>query len=619
MGDATQIDDWLDRWEELREQGQGVSVQKFVEAYLQAEPPELIEQFRSKAVALESMADRLKSAQNDSPQVPDASGIQLKPGLVIQGYKLESKLGSGGFGEVWKAHAPGGFKVALKFVRLGNRVGKIEKRALKIIREIRHPNLLTAFGAWQNEQILMIAMELADQTLADRYQEAVHKGHMGIPREELLEYFNEAAKALDYLNEARHQLTDGPPVAIQHRDIKPQNIMLCGGSVKVGDFGLVQLVDASMVGHTGGMTVAYAAPEFFDGKTSNRSDQYSLAVTYCHLRGGRLPFDGSQAQVMAGHMSREPYLSMLPIEERASVAKALAKQPADRWPNCRAFVNALQHTSVGNLADTLPPNFASANHSTLNGLSDQETDTSGQPTPAVPVLRQQPQRPLLPVVIGTVVGTALLVMILVFALSGNKEANVGGSDQNDPTATDGEINKKQPENDTPPIKPNGPVVPPDPPKPPQENPITVPVPVDPLPPLKKPEEPATTPPQKLPRITPPPPQKENPGNSTNKPPQKPSVPIPPVRDPVLGKWVSKRGTVLSYHEFQPGGKYVFRRDTTRTALGTWRREGELVHFQTTSSDPQMQIDKWMRITRVGVDTISVLMDGERAYVWERVK
>ena len=50
------------------------------------------------------------------------------------------------------------------------------------------------------------------------------------------------------------------------------------------------------------MTPAYAAPEFFKKQTSSQSDQYSLAVTYCHLRGGRLPFTGGMAEVMAGHL-----------------------------------------------------------------------------------------------------------------------------------------------------------------------------------------------------------------------------------------------------------------------------------------------------------------------------
>jgi WD40 repeat protein len=98
------------------------------------------------------------------------------------------------------------------------------------------------------------------------------------------------------------------------------------------------------------MTALYAAPEFFQGKTSQHSDQYSLAVTYCQLRGGRLPFSGDPAQVMAGHLHGQPDLTMLPESERPAVARALAKDPGQRWPSCTAFVQALavMGRSVGN-------------------------------------------------------------------------------------------------------------------------------------------------------------------------------------------------------------------------------------------------------------------------------
>jgi tetratricopeptide (TPR) repeat protein len=100
------------------------------------------------------------------------------------------------------------------------------------------------------------------------------------------------------------------------------------------------------------MTFAYAAPEFFRGETSGRSDQYSLAVTYCHLRGGRLPFHGNDAQLMAGHLGQPPDLTMLPPEERVAVARALAKDPDDRWPSCRDFVDAVR---VGRVSGPVTP------------------------------------------------------------------------------------------------------------------------------------------------------------------------------------------------------------------------------------------------------------------------
>src|SRR5262245_50009339 len=155
------------------------------------------------------------------------SSDTIGPGAEpVPGYTLIECLGRGGFGEVWKAKGPGGFRVALKFVRLAEQVGPAELRALQVIREVRHPHLLATFGSWQVDDSLIIAMELAERTLLDRFREAVAQGHPGIPTPEVHEYFLEAAKGLDYLNEPRFAVEGGGPQGIQHRDVKPANLLL---------------------------------------------------------------------------------------------------------------------------------------------------------------------------------------------------------------------------------------------------------------------------------------------------------------------------------------------------------------------------------------------------------
>src|SRR5205807_3958858 len=151
-------------------------------------------------------------------------------------------------------------------------------------------------------------------------------GAAGIPGPELWEYLREAAKGIDFLNEPRHALGGRTGVGLQHRDVKPANILLVGTGVKVADLGLVRLLERTHASHSGALTPAYAAPEFFAGQTSRQSDQYSLAITYCQLRGGRLPFSGSMAKIMHGHVTSSPDLTMLPQPERPPVARALAKR-----------------------------------------------------------------------------------------------------------------------------------------------------------------------------------------------------------------------------------------------------------------------------------------------------
>jgi formylglycine-generating enzyme required for sulfatase activity len=295
------------------------------------------------AVTPAALPDTAAPPSVTNPTGGTAGRLRLEAGAEpAPGFTLVQCLGRGGFGEVWKATGPGGFPVAMKFIPLGEQAGAVELRALALMKDARHANLLGQFGAWKRNGVLIVAMELADRTLSDRLREAVREGLPGIPRAELLDYLQEAAKGLDHLN----------GLGVQHRDVKPQNLLLVGGSVKVADFGLAKVLEQSRVSHTGAMTPAYAAPEFLRKEVSAHSDQYSLAVSYCQLRGGRLPFTGDQAQMVTGHLMFPPDLTMLPAAERPALAKALAKKPEGRWPSCRAFAEAVAAAGPDD-ADTL--------------------------------------------------------------------------------------------------------------------------------------------------------------------------------------------------------------------------------------------------------------------------
>src|SRR6266700_849517 len=126
----------------------------------------------------------------------------------IPGYKLIERLGGGGFGEVWKAEAPGGLHKAIKFVygdlqtasgEDGQRAEQ-ELKAMSRVKAVRHPYILSLERYDIIDGQLIIVMELADRNLWDRFKECRAKGLAGIPREELHRYMAESAEALDLMN-----------------------------------------------------------------------------------------------------------------------------------------------------------------------------------------------------------------------------------------------------------------------------------------------------------------------------------------------------------------------------------------------------------------------------------
>jgi serine/threonine protein kinase len=277
---------------------------------------------------------------------PDTLGDSIMGPAIrtIPGYRLIEPLGSGGFGEVWKCEAPGGICKALKVVHgygsaCGGDAGNVEQEllALQRVKDIRHPFIVSLDRVEIIDGDLVIVMELADQSLYDRLRECRQAGLPGIPREELLCYLSEAAEALDVMNQ-RHGL--------QHLDIKPHNLFLVHHHVKVADFGLVQDLNRHAGDGEGeplgGVTPAYSAPEIFQGRPSAHSDQYSLAITYQELLTGTRPFTGKNSHQLAlQHLQAPPALDSLPPADRPIVARALAKDPKQRFPSCMDFLHAL--------------------------------------------------------------------------------------------------------------------------------------------------------------------------------------------------------------------------------------------------------------------------------------
>lgn len=342
-------------------------------------------------------AELIETPAPESATLIPRSGIQRQSGRYaagqepIPGYRLDKFLGKGGFGAVWKAQAPDGVATALKFVNLIGGPGRKEFAALNLVKTLRHTNLVPIFNSWllddrgnilsecddehsklKNATELVFAMGIGDKSLADRLEQCRKQGASGIPIDELLDYLEGAARGIDFLNRATHDLGFGQ-VAIQHCDIKPLNLLIVNDTCQVCDVGLARVLgqEDDRVTALGG-SPAYSAPEILLGKAAVEStDQYSLAISYVELRTGFLPFEEANstlAGVINAHITGKLDLSRLSEPEAAIIRRATSLDPSERYPSCSTMMKALRRifdptaaSSVRLSAKSLPvPSNASA-------------------------------------------------------------------------------------------------------------------------------------------------------------------------------------------------------------------------------------------------------------------
>lgn len=268
--------------------------------------------------------------------------VPLRAGMEpFPGYRLRQPLGKGGFAEVWEAEATDGKPVALKFLPCGEGPSTPrEIRNIQTVRQLEHPHLVRIHQVWVHLGYIVVAMELAEGSLLDLLE--AYQTEFGTPivPEQVCLYLSQAAEALDFMNTRQHHL-DGEVVAILHLDVKPSNMLLFGETIKLADFGLASKTTSNLKHHRKSGTLDYTAPEVFQGRVSEQTDQYALAVSYCQLRGAQMPFNDRIERFDSKYVRPEPDLSMLTEVERPIILRALSPVPQNRWPSCRELISQL--------------------------------------------------------------------------------------------------------------------------------------------------------------------------------------------------------------------------------------------------------------------------------------
>jgi WD40 repeat protein/serine/threonine protein kinase len=342
MEQNTAIEDLLLRWEELRAQGQLLSV-----AELCRDCPEYEEEVARRIQALRAIGTilDLPSRATDGPTDNGAAPLPRVPG-----YEVLGELGRGGMGVVYKAqqHRPERL-VALKMILSGAHAGSQELARFRSEAEktarLQHPHIVQIFEVNEHEGRPYFSLEyISGGSLAQKLNGTPLPGRQAA---ELLETLSRAMQAA-------HQ------AGIIHRDLKPGNILLTTeGMPKIADFGLAKRLNAETQQTPSGAvlgTPSYMAPEQALGKSKTLGpavDVYALGAILYEMLTGRPPFKGESSwdtvqQVLAGDPVPPRRLQPnVPRDLETICLKCLQKEAHKRYASAAALGDDLRRFLEG--------------------------------------------------------------------------------------------------------------------------------------------------------------------------------------------------------------------------------------------------------------------------------
>jgi serine/threonine protein kinase, bacterial len=331
--------------------------------------------------------------------------MQVSVGETFAGFTILRVLGAGGMGTVYLAAHPrlprqDALKVLPAQWTADPQYRARFLREAELTASLSHPNILGVHDRGEYDEQLWISMDYVGGTDASKLVREHHPD--GLPVDDALEIITAVASALDYAHQR----------GLLHRDVKPANILLDPEDQRIflADFGIARLIDDPSGLTATNMavgTMAYAAPEQLRGEPlDGRTDQYALACTAFDLLTGKPPYvDSNPAVVITKHVAapipslgeRRPELAALD----PALARAMAKNPDDRYASCRDFAREL--------SSLLSPPSGHVQHSPPTAPS------SAQAEPA-PTLMTRTRRVSRPTLVASLAVTALmLVAAAVFA------------------------------------------------------------------------------------------------------------------------------------------------------------------------------------------------------------
>jgi serine/threonine protein kinase len=268
-------------------------------------------------------------------------------GQTISHYKIASKLGAGGMGEVYLAEDTKlDRKVALKFLpsAMWNEAEAQQRliREAKAASQLDHPNIVTIYGIEEFDGRPFIIMAHVRGVTLNEYCTSTHRS-----TGELIDLAIQMADGLKHAHDA----------GVIHRDLKPSNILVDDqGRVRILDFGIARLRGTARLTQTGSTvgTLAYSPPELAQGKEAEpTSDVYSLGVVIYQMLTGRLPFDADHEAALLYSILHEPprplsdFDSEIPGPLQKLVLRCLEKNPEKRFPNCAELAKELRRCKPG--------------------------------------------------------------------------------------------------------------------------------------------------------------------------------------------------------------------------------------------------------------------------------